>query len=131
YRNQQKRRAIAALVLGLLPPAQEADGKKESICSAFGKIVADLAREIDQPSLELPRIQRRGKLVPKQGFGGETAVKVAAVNVAVERRVALAERILLRQRDDPDRGAIGKPVFKIAHVRAQERDRLLGIGKVE
>ena len=53
------------------------------------------------------------------------------MHVAVEHRVALAERILLRQGDDADGRALGKPVFQIGDIGAQERKRLLRIQEIQ
>ena len=130
-RHQQERRPVAALVLGLLAPAQEADGEEQSVRAAFGEVVPDLTMQIDKPSFELLCVERRGELVPQQRLSGETALQVPAMDIAVQSSIALAERVLLGQGYDADGGAMRQPVLEIGDVSAEERDGLLRVREIK
>src|SRR5690606_6957494 len=119
------------LVLRLLLPAQKADGEEQSVRATLGKVVPDLPVKIDQSCLEFGCAERRGQFVPEQCFGRETALQVLAVDVAIKRGIALAERILLGKGYDPDRAPARQPILEIGDVRAEKRDGLPRIRKIE
>ena len=131
HRHQQQWCAIGFVAARFFLPAQESDGKKQRIGAAFGKIVAHLPVQIDQAGGQLLCIQRGGEFVAQQGFRGKTPLQVFAMHIAVERCIALAERVLFWERSQPDRRAVGETVLQIGDIGAEKRNGLFRIREIQ